>query len=286
MKKILSLLCATMALFVLLWGCGPQETEISIGKPVVAVSIVPEKTFVEEICGDLVEVVVMIPPGASPENYEPTPKQMEEFSQAQVYFSIGVPAEEQGILPMVSENTKVVDLAAKVAEVYPDLMQGSQRDPHIWLSPKRVAVMIQVMTGELCALDPDNAANYNQSSQAFLSVLSSTDEEIRQTLSGLEDPSFIVYHPAFGYFADEYGLTMYALEDEGKEATAKHLAEMADLAKEKGIKAVFYQAEVDKSQAMAFAEEIGGTAVMLEPLSADYIGNLKAMAQAIAEAAQ
>ena len=93
---------------------------------------------------------------------------------------------------------------------------------------------------------------------------------------------FIAYHPAFGYFA-QYDITMYALEEEGKEVTISRLKEMADLAKEEKIKVVFYQEETDSLRAKAFAEEIGGKAVMLSPLSGNYIDNLKTMAEKIAE---
>ena len=91
-------------------------------------------------------------------------------------------------------------------------------------------------------------------------------------------------HPAFGYFADDYSLTQYALEEHGKEADAKHMTEIIDLAKKEDIKVIFYQAEISGRQAAAFAEEIGGTAVCLEPLAADYTENLRKMAKTLAEA--
>ncbi|MPN61082.1 hypothetical protein SDC9_208816 [bioreactor metagenome] len=79
---------------------------------------------------------------------------------------------------------------------------------------------------------------------------------------------------------------MYALEEEGKEATIEHLQDMIDLAKEENIKVVFYQEEIDSSQSESFAEEIGGKTTQLAPLAADYIGNLKKMAQIMGEAMQ
>jgi zinc transport system substrate-binding protein len=95
--------------------------------------------------------------------------------------------------------------------------------------------------------------------------------------------SFITYHPSFGYFAEEYGLTMYSLEEEGKEATVTHLQEIIDIAKEKNIHTVFYQAEVDSKQSEAFAAEIDGNAVELAPLAADYLDNMEEMAKKILE---
>jgi len=283
MKKFLPILCAVLALFVLT-ACGAPAPKAADGRPVVAVSIVPQETFVKAICGDAVNVVVMVPPGASPENYEPTPIQMEEFSDADVYFAIGVPAEEQSILPVVSDSTKVVDLSAKAAEVYPELYLGEHRDPHVWLSIKRVKVMIDAMTDELSALLPDQADAFAANAEAYLSELEEADADIAAAMADAGTKGIVVYHPAFGYFCDDYGIDMYALEDEGKEATPKHLTEVIDLAHAEGIEVIFYQAEIDRSQALAFAEEIDGEAVMLEPLSADYIANMHKMAEAIREA--
>ena len=266
-------------------GCSNDNKDES-NKPILAVSIVPEQTFVKAVCGDLAEVIAMIPPGNSPENYEPTPKEMEQFSKASIYFTIGVPTEEANILPNV-RDIKVVSLQNEVASVYADRTFGSgERDPHIWLSPKRVKVMIEAIAHEMSKLDPKNEITYSENAKAYNEQLDELDGQIQSALTGVQSKKFIVYHPAFGYLADDYGLTMYALEDEGKEATPQHLQEMIDLAKEENIKVIFYQDEVDSSQSEAFAEEIGGKTIQLAPLAAEYIGNLKSMAETMAEVMQ
>ncbi|MGB4659342.1 MAG: zinc ABC transporter substrate-binding protein, partial [Mobilitalea sp.] len=127
---------------------------------------------------------------------------------------------------------------------------------------------------------------YEQNAVDYIAQLDEVDQEIKDALKGVESKNFIVYHPAFGYIADDYGLKMYALEEEGKEATAQHLQDMIDLAKEENIKVIFYQEEIDSSQSEAFAEEIGGKTIQLAPLAADYINNLKNMAKTMAEAMQ
>jgi len=282
-KQGFGLLLALVLLLSLCACGGKEEGQTESGKHIVAVSIPPEETFVREVCGDLAEIVVMIPPGYSPENYEPTPKEMVRFSEAELYFTIGVPAEEQGILPAVSEGTKVVPLHEVCAEEYAELQMNGGRDPHVWLSPKRAAVMVGAIAEEMSALDPDNAQIYEDNAQAYADKLMEADGEISDMLSSLTERSFIVFHPAFGYFADDYGLEMLALEENGKEATAERLRDMTDYAREHGIKVIFYQAEIDSRQSETFADEIGGKAVKLDPLSSDYINNLKAMAQAISE---
>lgn len=290
-KTSLRLLGLTLAFcLVFIDGCGNENAIINdnagkaaVKKPVVAVTIVPQQTFVEAVCGDLVEVVVMVPPGSSPENYEPTPELMEKFSQASVYFSIGVATEEANILPNAGD-VEVVSLQDEVAAVYRDrTFESGERDPHIWLSPQRAKVMVEAIAREMGRLDPLNIATYNANAAAYISLLDQLDRYIAGTLQDVQNNKFIVYHPAFGYLADDYGLVMYALEAEGKEATPQHLQDMIDLAKRENIKVVFYQEEIDSRQSAAFAEELDGRTVQLAPLSADYIDNLKIMADTMAE---
>lgn len=259
-----------------------KDNNIKSDKPIVAVSIVPQEAFVRAVCGDFFDIVTMVPPGSSPENYTPTPQQNIKFAEAEIYFSIGVPIEKYNIMPNVTEKTKVVHLETEVAKVYPDLNIGQSRDPHIWLSPKRAIVMVNIIQEQLSLLYPEQKDIFKQNAENYIAQISQVDGEIRAVLGNLENKNFIVFHPAFGYLADEYGLIMFSLEEEGKEATPQHLQEMIDLAKSQNIKVIFYQAEIDASQSRAYAEEIGGRAALLEPLSYDYVDNLRVMAQTLA----
>lgn len=282
MKLKVFAVIASILLLVCLCACSGNGSGGS-DKPIAAVSIVPQYTFAKAVAGDLWEITTVIPPGSSPESYEPTPNERMMLEKAKVYFSVGVPAEDASILPVIGSNTKVIALEDMVSAVYEDVEISGGRDPHIWLSPKRVKVMIEAMADEFSALDPQNSSIYEQNAQNYIKQLDELDEYITSALEEVKNRKFIVFHPAFGYIAADYGLQMIALEEEGREATPKHLQEMAELAKNEGIKTVFYQAEVDGRQAEAFAEAIGGKTVMLEPLSADYIENLKGMADLMAE---
>lgn len=260
-----------------------SPTESAAGKPIVAVSIVPQQALVEAVCGDLAEVITMVPPGNSPGNYEPTPAQLAELSDAVMYFTIGIPTETANILPEIPD-VAVVSFQDAVGAVYPDRTFASGgRDPHIWLSVKRAIVMVETIADAMGELDAANKATYQSNAAAYIEQLEAVDQEISAIFDGIANKEFIVYHPAFGYFADDYGLTMYELEEGGKDATPVHLQDVIDLAKEKSIKVIYVQQEIDSSQADAFAEEIGGEAVQLAPLSGDYINNLRDMAKTLAE---
>ncbi|KAF5075113.1 High-affinity zinc uptake system binding-protein ZnuA [anaerobic digester metagenome] len=295
MKKagLFAFAALTMVSFMLS-GCGKNQANGEISteveeKPIVAVTIVPEQTFVEAVCGDLAKVVTMVPPGSSPESYEPTPKEMEQFSNAELYFTIGVPSEEAYILPKANEidSLKTVSLQDDVAKVYPDReLAPGERDPHIWLSPKRVIVMVESIAREMGEVDPANKETYEENAQAYIKELSTLDSDIQNVLKTVENKKFVVFHPAFGYLADDYGLEMYALEEEGKESTPQQMQKMIDLAKKDNIKVIFYQAEISSKQAEAFAEELGGKTVQLEPLAPNYTENLEKMAKLMAEVMQ
>lgn len=285
------LICGLLifSLAVIMSGC--TSTPVSSpsqdnGKLKIAVSILPQASFVQAVGGDLVDVVTMVPPGGNPENYSPTPQQMEQFSQAQIYFAIGVPTEQANILPKIKDlNPAVllVDLPAEVDEVYPPrLFASGERDPHMWLSPKRVKEIIRITARELGQADPAHRDIYTANAENYNSQLDKLDQDIRSALTGLSSNTFIVYHPAFGYFADDYSLKMVALEEEGKEATAVDLQKAIDLAKKENIKVVFYQAEMDSKQARTLAAEIGGQTEMIAPLDPDYINNLEKIAQTFA----
>jgi zinc transport system substrate-binding protein len=298
--KTYSILIFAVLIGLMMTGCSSEEEE---NKASVAVSIVPQRDFVNAVAKDLVDVTVMIPPGFSETNYQPTPKELQALSDADIYFAIGVPAEEANILPRLTEFNKevtVVNLWSEVAEVYParefdsDHGHGHEDeddhghshegiDPHIWLSPKRVVVMIQVIVEELSLVYPEHADAFKKNGDEYIVELEKLDLQIKDALAEYEDEPFIIYHPAFGYFADDYHLEMIAIEEDGKEASAKRIQEVIDLAKENDIKFVFYQEEFDSSQAETIAKEIGGATVKVAPLSEQYIENLQSIVEAFTE---
>ncbi len=275
------------------YGCSPagapagEEAAVKNDKLTVAVTIVPQEAFVQKIGGELVDVVLMVPPGNSPGNYEPTPQEMERFSNASLYFTMGTPTEAANILPRAEEmgGMKIIRLQDEVAAFYPEREFASgRRDAHIWLSPRRAKVMVDVMAREMARLDEANREVYEANAQALMAELAELDQELEDTFSGLRNRKFIVYHPAFGYLADDYNLEMYALEEGGKEATPQRLQEMIDLARAEDIRVIFNQREIDSKQTEAFAEEIGGKTVQLAPLSPNYVENLRKMAETMAAA--
>ena len=276
-KKFILLLMIT--LFALI------SFSIGVSAVDVAVTIVPQKQFVKAVAEDKSEVTVMIPPGYSPGNYAPRPSELTKLSDAKIYFSMGVPADLQNILPKVKQfnpEIGVVKLAELVGKKFENrTFPNGSRDPHIWLSPKRVIYMVNIISDELSKQDPANDEFYQKNAEEYIKNIRKTNQRVKEIIDIKENKYMLVYHPSFGYFAEEYGLEIVSIEEGGKEATAKHLQEIIDFAKENNIKKIFYQAEIDSRQTEAIAEETKAELVKLDPLAEDYLANLIEMAKKI-----
>jgi len=297
MKKYLLLFMMILS-FVSVLGCANEEDN----RIKVAVSIVPQAEYVESIGGDLVDVVTVIPVGFSPENYEPSARQIVGLNNVDVYFTMGVPAESSNILPELND-LNIVRLEEQVSAVYDDRyfdhdhshdeeddhqdddheVTEFSRDPHIWLSIKRVKVMVQVIADELSDLDPENESIYQSNAADYIVLLDELDADITAMFASKTMTTFIVYHPSYGYFADDYGLTMMALEEDGKEPTITHLQELIDFARDNDIDRIYHQAEIDSEQVETFANDIDGQTIRLYPLSINYLAAMRDMAEKIAE---
>ncbi|MBN2259425.1 MAG: zinc ABC transporter substrate-binding protein [Clostridiales bacterium] len=278
MKKIILL---TIVLLTLSFSACSQSTVLE--KPIIITSIVPMQTFIQNIVGDTYEVLSIVPPGANPATYQPTPMEMAKISDAEYYFSIEVPTELSNILPKVNEfnsSIKLYKVDELIQNEYPDnyFDEGNtMRDHHIWVSPKRVIALIQEMTTILIEDHPESKELFLKNSDQYLAQLIELDHYIEIVSEKIPNKTFIIYHPSYGYFAEDYGFEMIAIEEEGKEGTAKGIEEVVDYALDHDIKVIFHQAEVDSAQAETIAKEIGGKTLMLTPLSDKYIESTRAV---------
>ncbi|MFA6808419.1 MAG: zinc ABC transporter substrate-binding protein, partial [Eubacteriales bacterium] len=242
----------------------------------VSVSILPQAEFVEKIGGDKVHVTVMIPPGASPATYEPTPSQLVNLSLAKVYIKIGYVPFEMAWMDRLKATNKdmiVVD-SSKGIEIIGD-------DPHIWLSPMLVKKQAKSIYEALSEINPENEAYYQKNLAVFLGELDKVDEKIKVSLSGFGGKKFMVFHPAWGYFAREYGLEQIPIEVEGKEPSADDIVKLVKIAKQEGIKVIFASPQLSDKSAEVIAKEIGGKVVLIDPLAEDYINNMNKICQEI-----
>lgn len=244
----------------------------------VVVTIPPQAEFVEKVGGEHLQVTVLVPPGANPHTYEPTARQMIEVAKAKIYFQVG-----SGIDLELTFTEKIVKINSGIIVV--NCSEGIRivdRDPHVWLSPKNAKIIVKNIYKALVQVDPENEEYYRRNMESYLRELESLDEEIRGILENLTDRCFIVYHPAWGYFARDYNLTQIPVEKEGKEPTARGLMALIDQARELNKKVIFVSPQFDRRKAETIAENIDGKVVFLDPLAKDYVNNLRLVALKIA----
>ena len=284
--SILLALVFAGALAVSAMSC-QQKEEIS-EKIGVVVTILPQAEFVESVGGERVEVNVMVPPGANIHIYEPTPSQMTAFAEAEMYAKVGSGIEFELVwidkLVAVNKNMLIVDCSkgVELQEMIGEYEHDGEHehgvmDPHIWMSPLNAQIMVRNICDGLVQVDPDNKPYYEQNRDAYLPKLAELDQLIRDGLSGLLNRKFMVYHPAFGYFAREYNLTMIPIEAEGKEPTAAGLAHLIEQAKEHDIKVIFAEPQFNPQSAEVIAGAIGGRVVFIDSLAKNYIANLHSL---------
>lgn len=254
----------------------------------VVVSILPQRFLVERLGGPHVAIEVLVGPGQNPATYEVTPAQMRRLSSARAWFLIGVPF-EAAWRERVSANAPamhVVDTTAGIARRTAGGAESSGQaafaDVHVWTSPRLLQRMAATMRDALTALDPTHAGDYQSKHARLAAELSDLDQHLRTVLAPAAGLAFLVFHPSWGYLADEYGLVQLPVERSGKEPGPRSLSRVVTEARRRGITAVFVQKQFSQAVAEQVAREIGGVVVEVDPLAPDVPANLMAVAQAIA----
>jgi len=263
----------------------------------VAVSILPQKYFVEQIAGGLVHVTVMVPSGANPAIYEPRPSQMQELSRAQAYFAIGVPFERTWLKRFKASNPKmmVVD-TVKDIRLYPISINARRAgmasqeipDPHVWLAPALVLLQVRNILNTLVSLYPEHATVFRNRYRDFSSRLIGLDLSLMEILETGQkrkgrSRAFMVFHPSWGYFARAYGLEQVPIEQEGKEPRPSQLLGLIKRVKKLGIKVILVQPQFSQKAARIISEAIGARIVKADPLAYRWDENLLEVAKTLRE---
>jgi len=282
MSKIRDVICVVVAAVVLASATGVVAATNKTLR--VYVSILPQRYFVERIGGAHVHVDVLVGPGHSPATYEPTPKQMARMGRAGIYFRIGTPF-EKGFVRKISDlfpDLDIVDMQRGIPLLY---FEGSHEasvpDPHTWLDPKRVKLQATIIYDALRRLDPAHDDVFKHNLHRFHADLDALDARITAALAAYKGRSIYVFHPAFGYFCDSYGLTQVAIETEGKQPSPKQLARVIRTAQTEKVKIIFVQPQFARRDAQALAQAIKGAVVPINPLPENYVEDMEALARAI-----
>jgi zinc transport system substrate-binding protein len=306
-------LCAVAGIMILLMaaGCVQQGGTVTpadngTSSLTVAVTILPQKQFVERIAGEHASVIVLVPPGADPHTHAPTPGQLEEISHASVYVKVGSGIEFErawmdklsGVNPrmtVVDSSTGIRFIKGDDHDHAEDVTAGNHSaesneeegtDPHIWLSPKNAKIMVENTYQGLTRADPDHATEYRGNADAYIKELDALDAEISQEIATKKTRTFMVYHPAWSYFARDYGLVQIPIEIDGKDPSPAGIASLIRQAQEGNITVIFASPEYSTKSADVIAKEIGGSVALVSPLEEDYLGNIRNVSKAFIQGGQ
>ncbi len=285
MKRILVM--AILSLFI--WMPSQAfSAESSEGR--LFASILPQKFVLDRLASPEFEVEALVGPGQSPATYDPSPRQMSRLAEARALFPMGVPF-EQAWLPKIRESMPeltILDVSAPEGLVHVhhdhDHDHGDELDPHFWTSPRETADMVDRIASALCALLPEKSELFKKRAELLLQELDELDEELIKLFEKSVGQRFMVFHPAWGHFAKQYGLEQISIEREGKEPGARGLAKSIDRVKDLKIEVIFVQAQFSRDSAEAVARATGARLEVLDPLAENYLENLRLCARSIAEA--
>lgn len=290
----------TILLFVTTLLCVACGESSQAAKSDIIVTIQPLKYLVEQITGDDFRVDVLVPANASPETFEPTPKQIIELNEAKMIFSTGVITFENSLTQRIDNQDDIINLSRGI-----ELIAGSCShnhaaahhcndehcdhshhahshgiDPHIWTSPRELKTMAHNAYEAIIAEWPDST-KYTDNYNALTLVLNELDAECAAMCQAAACKAFVIYHPALTYFARAYGLEQIAIESDGKEPSAKHLARIIDKANALGVTALLYQTQYPRSAVEIIAKDMGVECYEINPLEENVVENIAAITRTI-----
>ncbi len=260
-KRLSLLLLAALLLF----GCAqPGETPPgNDGKLKVVASFYPMYDFAKNIGGERVDVSIIMPPGVSPHEFEPSPSAIRRLAEADVFIYNGA-----GMEPWVPNllhgvgNTKLlaVDSSGNVELIKPQNQGDSGTDPHVWLDPVLVKKQVANIRDAFAQADPAGKDYYSANAAAYDAKLDSLDASIRLAFSSCKKTDILITHATLGYFCKEYGCTQIPIEgvsEEGEPSPAE-LVKIVEQAKAKKVTAVFFESLISPKSAQTIANEING----------------------------
>ena len=260
MKTLLFLLLIIMNIVS---GCGGQQSADK-SKLQVAASFYPMAEFVQAVGGDKVQVTTLVPDGAEPHDWEPSPKDLTRLGRAQVFVYNGmVEPWDQQALDALSER-KIMPVEAGRGL----FARAGKQDPHVWVSPKKAIIQVQRITEALCEADAKHTDIYKDNSRAYIAKLEQLDKRLAAVSKAAPKKVFVTAHAAFGHLAEDYGLRQLSVAGISAEAepTPGDLQRLITTVKREKVRYVFFETLTDPKIAKLVAQETGAQTAVLDPL--------------------
>lgn len=247
----------------LIYSGSRSAVKIDSDKISIVASFYPLADFGENVGRNYVQVANITPAGAEPHDYEPTPQDIAKIYKAKLFVFNG-----NGLDNWADKIRDDLEKNGVMVIKMSEYVDSFQNDPHFWLSPLNAIKEVNVIADALINVDPTHKEEYNKNRDNYVSQLLELDKEFRSGLADCEYNEIITSHDAFGYLSKEYGFkTLYILSlSADAEPTAKAIADLSSIAKEKGIKYIFFETLVSPRIAETIANEIGGKTLVLNPI--------------------
>ena len=278
MQKIATfIICA-----LLIVGC---TTKSDSDKKTIFVTITPMQSIIEEITAGDFDIEVIVPKGASPETFEPTPKQVTSFSDAELIFSTGIIDFEQSLVERISGDAEVVNLSNGIELIAGSCSHGNHQhkhgvDPHIWTSPRALRTMVTNAHKAIMAHYPDSV-KYTEATGRLLERINKLDNYCATRIEAEGVEAMMIYHPAYTYYARDYGIEQIAIEHDGKEPSLRQTTALIEKAKEHGVKAILRQPQYSEDKVRAIANDAGAEIITTDPLAEDILGEIERVTEII-----
>ena len=278
MQKIAILLISILFLV----GC---STKTDVDRKTIFVTITPMQSLIEEITMGDFDVEVIVPKGASPETFEPTPKQVTSFSDAEFIFSTGLIDFEQSLVKRIDGKAELVNLSKDIELIAGSCSCGNHHhkhgiDPHIWTSPRALRTMVTNAHDAIIAHYPDSV-KYTEATERLLDRIAELDNYCATRIEAAGVEAIMIYHPAYTYFARDYGIEQIAIENDGKEPSLRQTTALIERAKEHNIKSILRQPQYSEDKVRAIATDAGAEIITTDPLSEDILGEIKRVTEII-----
>lgn len=278
MQKIATfIICA-----LLIVGC---TTKSDSDKKTIFVTITPMQSIIEEITASDFDIEVIVPKGASPETFEPTPKQVTSFSDAEFIFSTGIIDFEQSLVERIDDDAEVVNLSNGIELIAGSCSHGNHKhkhgvDPHIWTSPRALRTMVTNAHKAIMAHYPDSV-KYTEATGRLLERIDALDTYCATRIKAEGVEAMMIYHPAYTYYARDYGIEQIAIEHDGKEPSLRQTTALIEKAKEHGVKAILRQPQYSEDKVRAIANDAGAEIITTDPLAEDILGEIERVTEII-----
>ncbi|HUJ69300.1 MAG TPA: metal ABC transporter substrate-binding protein [Syntrophorhabdales bacterium] len=271
---IISLVVAIVVIglaLVLMRTVGHPSRSVKSGKLQAVASFYPLYFFSREIGGDKADVTNIVPAGAEPHDYEPTPQDMAKMESCKLIILNGGGLEVWGdnIRKNINaKNTSIVVAGEGLTTQQVTEDEKTETDPHVWLAPPLAEKMVERIAQAFEQADPANKNYYQSNANSLKIKLSDLDEEYRQGLSACKNKNIITSHAAFGYLATAYGLNQVPIAGLSPDAepSPRQLADIAKFAKDNNVKYIFFESLVSPKLSQTIAAEVGAKTLVLDPI--------------------